>query len=64
MNELTFLDFKKLKNGKWECRDKQGRTATGLTKQMAENQYYVLYQIGQPKIDINVSKFINPIGPN
>lgn len=58
MNQLAFLSFKKLKNGMWECKDQKGNTATGLTKEMAENQYYVLYQLGTPKIDFDFTQFL------
>lgn len=62
MNELAFLKSRKLKDSRWEVVDREGNKAVGLTKQMAENQYRVLYQLGQPQVGIDMSKFINPIG--
>lgn len=42
MNELF---FRKDKSGAWICYDRSGRTAKGISKENAKNQYYLLYEI-------------------
>lgn len=57
MDNIDVLETYKIKNGLWECRDQQGRTARGATKQIAMNIYYALYQIKTPPACLDLSKF-------
>lgn len=40
LDELVYVRFK----SGWIVKDKNGNQATGLTKDMARNQYFALYQ--------------------
>lgn len=50
MNEVSELFYKKRSDGRWEVKDRAGHVATGLTKEMAKNQYFALYQLKQPDL--------------
>lgn len=49
MDEFVMLSYKKTKNG-WICTDQNGNSGTGVTKQLAKNQYYILHQVKQSTI--------------
>ena len=51
MNDLMFLHFKKLRDGRWEAYDKNGRTAIGSTKGEAKRLFYLYYEL--PRTPLN-----------
>lgn len=59
MGSLDILNVRKLKSGLYEVADAQGRSATGVTEQMARNQWYMLYKHKIPTGEMDMSKFIN-----
>ena len=56
---LDELTYHKKSNGLYIVTDRQGRSATGITKEMAENQYYLLYRMKKPSVKMpEINKFI------
>lgn len=42
------LFYRKQKDGSYRVTDRDGNSAEGATKEMAENQYYLLYKMVKP----------------
>lgn len=58
MNDLKETFCRKTKKG-WECYDKKGNVAFGITKEIAQNQYYILYGVDRsPSVSIDINKFL------
>lgn len=59
MEELVYVKNKK----GWICKDRQGRSATGLTKEIARNQYWLKYKTSQMHdVGYDMSEFNNKYG--
>ena len=50
------LFYRQKKSG-WECYDREGKVATGATKELAKRMYYTLYGIKMQECGYNMDKF-------
>ena len=51
MNDLKFLRSRKLRDGRWEVYDKNGRSAIGFSKEEAKRLFYLYYEL--PRTPLN-----------
>ena len=49
------LNFKQTLDNRWICYDDEGRRAKGLTKEIAENNYYIIHNV-KKNIEENTNK--------
>lgn len=62
---LDELIYHKGTTGLYVVTDRQGRSATGVTKEIAKNQYYLLYGMKKPSVNIpNIKQVTSEIMKN